>query len=257
MFCPKCGASNMDNAGFCAQCGEVLAANNATSQTDNFGSSSQNDNFGIPTSVPAVKVNKKEYFATVASDSCKKKRKIAFLISIVCLVFILASAIIVNNMSVFNIPVFDMAIDEWDEIEDDYDDIIDEFEDAADDEIDELEDELDMDFKDIKKLFKNPSINNFAKIAKVIDGMGGDTAEAFTMFKVIIWVCVIIIAIFSLLTVLTKKYGFAIAGMIISLPYFILFAGMLMMVIFFVLNIAMIVLYNMTNNEYKGYKYGK
>lgn len=256
MFCPKCGAANMDNAGFCCQCGEVLASNTSAPQTDNFGIPSQTDNFGIPPSQP--KVGKQEYFATVASDGCKQKRKIAFLISVVCLVFIIASAIIVNNMSVFSIPIFDMAIgDAWDEIEDDYEDIIDEMDDISDKEIEEMEDELNMDFKDIKKLFENPSISNFSKVAKVIDGMGGDTAQAFTMFKVIIWVCAIIVAIFALLTVLTKKYGFAIAGMIISLPYFILFAGVLMMIIFFVLNIAMIVLYNMTNNEYKGYKYGK
>lgn len=137
-----------------------------------------------------------------------------------------------------------------------YQDMVDEFEDLvndlSDDEVEEVEDALGKDVDEIEDMMRAPSINTMIKLAETeaLD-LDEEDAEPFRMIKTIIIVYMLIVVFFMALALVLRNRGVNIAGLIISLPYYIFLVSGLLTALQIVLCIAYFVVLTMAKTANK------
>ena len=134
MFCPNCGNNIPDDSAFCGHCGTSFAATApvATAAAPVPGTSAKQRG-----------LSKKQFLATEAAPGVKAASKIALGVFAAILALILLATITLNTISVVDLPIIKMAVDESEreeltDIMDEGADVIDEFDDL----LEEIEEEF-------------------------------------------------------------------------------------------------------------------
>ena len=165
MFCPNCGTNLPDDALFCASCGNRVAETLAAPAQEAPAALAQE----VPVApayvetpvapvIPALSakmrgVKKRDFLKNEDSPKVKIASKLSYVFLAVIAVLIVAATVLVNTVSVFDLPIVAMTVDEEDrkEAKKELKDSV-----EAVDEIDERMEELEerFDKKEIAKLKK-------------------------------------------------------------------------------------------------------
>ena len=153
------------------------------------------------------------------------------------------------EMPLVKMVVGEDGLEEYQDLVDEFEDIID---DSGDEEIELLEEEFGKDVDEIEEIMRTPSINTMIKLAETeaLD-LDEEDAEPFNIIKTIIIVYMLVVIFFMALALILKNRGVNIAGLIISLPYYILLVNPLFTVLQIVLCIAYFVVLTMAKSANK------
>ena len=181
-----------------------------------------------------------------------KKYSTSVIVGIICVAITIFATFSVLNTSFLKIPIFEMVLgeDDMDDAKDSLDDYVDRLEDITDEEAEEFEDEVGIKYKNVIKMFKNPSVNNMIKLGEKledydgfgIDEIGEEVVDVLSVVRTVVYVCGAIIALLSLAGALMKKKGFTVFALIVSIPFYIFIVGWFMFILFIIASIAHIVL---------------
>lgn len=206
-------------------------------------------------------MKKFKYFWFTATGMTSLLYKVALGLGALCLIVSILAANTALNGNFFEIPVFDMFMDddEYEDFTDDYDDLLDELDDASKEEKREIEDKTGMDFEDFQEYIEDLSLKKMTKLVetlKDVDGFETD-AEGLLIFNILITVITVyaaIICFFTILSVYNGSGAGAITIYIISLPFHILLTGTGYLVVLSILYIGYAAVQIHINKEYRRYK---
>ena len=171
---------------------------------------------------------------------------VSVIIGLICTLFVLFGMYKATFGAFLDIPVCSMLLGE-NEIEAYRADFIrdaDKLEEmstgATKSEIAKIETSANVKIEDIISLIRKPSINGLIKFG-AIENLQFADEELVSILKIIrlsIYIYGAIIAFFTLLGALTKRKGFTITALILSVPFFLLFVGNVHTIVFAILCIA-------------------
>lgn len=262
MFCPHCGKSIPDNSAFCGYCGASFAAAPVEAPV-------ATQVAPVAPAAPGLSakqrgLSKKQFLATEAAPAVQKAGKLAMITFAAVLALILVATITLNTISVVNLPIIKMAVDENEREE-----MLDSMDEASDavEEMDELLEEIEEEFgikaarqaKKVVKKWENVVRKlSLANLIAVVDathaladdvsdklGMDGEieeleeVAQILKTVRTVIYIFGVVIALLALWAAAKKAVFPCVLGILLSAPVYCLLAsvplGLLLIVAFIVL----------------------
>ena len=261
MFCPNCGNNIPDNSVFCGNCGTNLSAPAAAAPVAPVAVAAP----GVPgLSAKQRGLKKKQFLATEAAPGVKAAAKIALGVFAAILALILVATMTLNTISVVDLPIIKMAVDESEREE-----LVDSMDEAADamDEMEDLLDEIEDEFgakaarqaKQVvnkwEKVVRKLSLANLISVVDATHKLAGDVSDKLGMdneieeleevakilktVRTVIYVFGVVIALLALWAATRKAIFPCVLGILLSAPIYCLLAsvvvGLAIVVAFIVL----------------------
>lgn len=278
MFCPKCGTNNPDNSTFCGSCGYALAEAPAATYAPAAAYAPVIPVADIPSGLSAKNrgLSKKQFLATEAAPAVKNAGKIAMGVFAAILALILLATLILNNISVMNLPIIKMTASEADR-----DELLDSMDNtsAAMDEMDSVLDEIEDEYgsktaRDAKKVIQKwekvdnkPSLSNLISLVNATHNLSDDVSDKLGMddnaealeeiakllktVRTITYIFGIVIALLALWAATKKAVGPCVLGILLSAPVYCLLTNALLGIAIIVAFIVLAVFCSKVNKAWK------
>lgn len=278
MFCPNCGNNIPDDSAFCGNCGANLSAPAAAPAPV---APVATVAAPIPgTSAKQRGLSKKQFLATEAAPAVKAASKIALGVFAAILALILLATITLNTISVVDLPIIKMAVDESEREE-----LVDSMDEASDamEEMEDVLEEIEEEFGSKAARQAKKVINKWEKVVRklslanlitvvdathnladdVSDKLGMDNeieeleevAKILKTVRTVIYIFGVVIALLALWAATRKAVFPCVLGILLSAPVYCLLASVLLGILIVVAFIVLAVFCSKVNKAYKHVAY--
>jgi hypothetical protein len=267
MFCPNCGNNIPDDSAFCGHCGTSFAAAApvATAAAPVPGTSAKQRG-----------LSKKQFLATEAAPGVKAVSKIALGVFAAILALILLATITLNTISVVDLPIIKMAVDESEreELVDSMDEASDSME-KMEDALEEIEEELGSKaarqakkvINKWEKVVRKLSLANLITVVDATHNLADDVSDKLGMdneieeleeiakilktVRTVIYIFGVVIALLALWAAAGKAVFPCVLGILLSAPVYCLLASVLLGILIVVAFIVLAVFCSKVNKAWK------
>lgn len=267
MFCPNCGNNIPDDSAFCGHCGTSFAAAApvATAAAPVPGTSAKQRG-----------LSKKQFLATEAAPAVKAAGKIALGVFAAILALILLATITLNTISVVDLPIIKMAVDESEreELVDSMDEASDSME-KMEDALEEIEEELGSKaarqakkvINKWEKVVRKLSLANLITVVDATHNLADDVSDKLGMdneieeleeiakilktVRTVIYIFGVVIALLALWAAAGKSVFPCVLGILLSAPVYCLLASVLLGILIVVAFIVLAVFCSKVNKAWK------